>query len=173
MKTNSPFKWFYITIKKLNLSCQSLSRRVWKEIHRTLSLWCWKMHSIIHLIRWSRECFRWLVSMQLVTKWSTMSSGRTQVRSAREEEGMGERRVFEGSGSWGGEGGLGFSNRERWDLGWRGGWFRGFVFISSWVLPPGVGQYPSHAVSCLFGREEEHMSYTTDNWDKVNMIIWF
>lgn len=52
--------------------------------------------------------------------------------------------------------GLGFTNLEGGGpRGW-GADFRGFVFNSSWILPPGVGQYLSHAVSTLFMSEQQH-----------------
>lgn len=80
----------------------------------------------------------------------TRSSGRTQVRSAQVEEGRGGR-VLEGYLRW-----FRFSlTRKEGDLG-GGADFRGFVFNSSWILAPGVGQYLSHAVSTLFMREREH-----------------
>lgn len=35
------------------------------------------------------------------------------------------------------------------------------MFISSWVLPRGGCQYPSHVVSALFMAKDEHRSYMT------------
>lgn len=51
-----------------------------------------------------------------------------------------------------------------------GGWFRGFVFISSWVLPPGVGQYPSHAVSALIVRKGSYSVHRSTLGHKNRMF---
>lgn len=88
----------------------------------------------------------YLMTSSLCSLWRSGApgpSGRTQVRSARVKEGVlesgGEVVQVSVTGRGGGR-----------------GWFRGFVFISSWVLPPGVVQYPSHVVSTLFVSDKKH-----------------
>lgn len=170
MKTNSPFMILHHYQKVEFIMPKPKQTWVKRNTHNLEFVML--KNAFAHSIMWSRKDF--LMTCQYAAcnavEHQVLGQDTGEISPGRGRDGGERRRDFEGSWRWCEEV---VQVSETGKDGTWGGWFRGFVFISSWVLPPGVGQYPSHAVSALFMKEEEHTGCTTLNLHNINTIARF